>query len=571
MAGDKDDAASKHDTGPDVNSPLYIHASDYPKQMHVNDVLTDNNYADWSQEMMNFLFAKNKVGFIDGTIKKPEKTAMDYMAWMRCDAMVKGWLTTAMEKDIRNTLPVKSGTIYWNVGKESSPKAYELKQILTGTQQGGASVSAYYTKLCGLWDEMQAVLSIPHCTCNGCTCDKIVELKEKERLYEFLMGLDDKFSVIRTQILAMSPVPSLGNAYHLVAEDERQRTISGDKKPATESAAFRTFTHGRKEGNSNHQRHRPTIKDNKCSEVVEHYTFCGKDGHHREGCFKRVGYPDWWPGNKKRDESKPKAACIETNTSPVPGLTNEQYETFLKHFAGSGKRTKDDPTPMAFMAGKTDFDDDWVVDSGSTEHITHNVEILENRVQTRNEDPVVIPNGDSIPVEGKGECTLSGGAKIKGVLHIPKFTCNLLSVSRLSKDLQSVIMFFPDFCVMQKLHTRRLIGVGECRRGLYRMGMFGTKKKALMTTTDLCDSCSRAKHTRLPFQNSEIKTIDCFELLYCDVWGKYRSPSFSGAYYFLTIVDDFSRGVWVFLLKHKHEASKCLINFYNLIKTQFGK
>ena len=60
-------------SAPDSNSPYYIHASDYPTQMHVNDVLTDNNYGDWSQEMMNFLFAKNKVGFIDGTIKKPEK------------------------------------------------------------------------------------------------------------------------------------------------------------------------------------------------------------------------------------------------------------------------------------------------------------------------------------------------------------------------------------------------------------------------------------------------------------------------------------------------------------------
>ena len=113
----------------------------------------------------------------------------------------------------------------------------------------------------------------------------MVELKEKERLYKFLMGLDDKFSVIRTQILAMSPVPSLGKAYHLVPEDERQRTISGDKKPAAESAAFRTFTHGRKEGNSNQQRDRPAVKD-KRSEVVEHCTFHGKDGHNREGCFK---------------------------------------------------------------------------------------------------------------------------------------------------------------------------------------------------------------------------------------------------------------------------------------------
>ncbi|PWA69970.1 reverse transcriptase, RNA-dependent DNA polymerase, Gag-polypeptide of LTR copia-type [Artemisia annua] len=135
--------------------------------MHANDTLTYNNYADWSQEMMNFLFAKNKFGFIDESIKKHLKTVGDYMLWMRYDAMVKGWLTTPMEKDIRNILKYK----------ESFPRAYKLKQILTGTQQAGTSVSAYYTKLRGLC----------------CTCDikkMMVDLREKERLYEFLIGFD---------------------------------------------------------------------------------------------------------------------------------------------------------------------------------------------------------------------------------------------------------------------------------------------------------------------------------------------------------------------------------------------
>lgn len=52
----------------------------------------------------------------------------------------------------------------------------------------------------------------------------------------------------------------------------------------------------------------------------------------------------------------------------------------------------------------------------------------------------------------------------------------------------------------------------------------------------------KAKHTRLPFSNSDIKTNDCFELLHCDIWGEYRTPSFTRASYFLTIVDDFLVG-----------------------------
>ncbi|KAL6572979.1 hypothetical protein OROHE_002455 [Orobanche hederae] len=276
----------KSEGGQDVNSPLYIHPSDYPKQLHVNETLTDNNYADWSMEMMNFLFAKNKVGFIDGSIKKPEKDAADYMPWMRCDAMVKGWLTTAMEKEIRNSVKyANTASEIWNdlkerFGKESAPRAYELKQNLTMTHQNGTTVSVYYTKLRSLWDEIESALPVPRCSCNKCTCDvgkQIRELKEKERLYEFLMGLDNHFTVIRTQILAMNPIPSLGNAYHLVAEDERQRAISAEKKPSSEAAAFKASVPVRREGNQNQKRDKQVHKDNKRVEVVEHCTFCGKD------------------------------------------------------------------------------------------------------------------------------------------------------------------------------------------------------------------------------------------------------------------------------------------------------
>lgn len=124
----------------DHNSPLYIHASDYPRQMHVNDALNDNNYIDWSQEMMNFLFAKNKTGFVDGSIKKPEQDSPTYMAWMRCDAMIKGWLNTAMEKEIRVSVKYAStaeeiwSDLQERFGKESAPRAYELKQSLTTTK-----------------------------------------------------------------------------------------------------------------------------------------------------------------------------------------------------------------------------------------------------------------------------------------------------------------------------------------------------------------------------------------------------------------------------------------------------
>ena len=43
------------------------------------------------------------------------------------------------------------------------------------------------------------------------------------------------------------------------------------------------------------------------------------------------------------------------------------------------------------------------------------------------------------------------------------------------------------------------------------------------------------------------------------------------AFYFLTIVDDYSRAVWVYLLADKWEVSKMLHNFFALLKRQFHK
>nr|KAJ0186966.1 hypothetical protein LSAT_V11C900490750 [Lactuca sativa] len=94
--------------------------------------------------------------------------------------MVKNRLTTTMEKEIRTNLRER-------FEKESAPRAYELKNQLIDKHQDGTSILS--------------VFPTPQCTCNRCTCDiekRLVEHQEKENLYEFLIGLDDEFLVIKT-------------------------------------------------------------------------------------------------------------------------------------------------------------------------------------------------------------------------------------------------------------------------------------------------------------------------------------------------------------------------------------
>lgn len=84
-----------------------------------------------------------------------------------------------------------------------------------------------------------------------------------------------------------------------------------------------------------------------------------------------------------------------------------------------------------------------------------------------------------------------------------------------------------------------------------------------------CDVCPLAKQTRKPFGISSIKTTKPFSLIHCDIWGPHKIASLSCARYFLTVVDDYSRFTWLFLMNHKSETQNLLKSFFTFVQTQF--
>lgn len=54
-----------------------------------------------------------------------------------------------------------------------------------------------------------------------------------------------------------------------------------------------------------------------------------------------------------------------------------------------------------------------------------------------------------------------------------------------------------------------------------------------------------------------------------DIWGPYSTPTMTGATYFFTIVDDFTRATWTYLMAYKSQAIPILEKFLHLIQNQF--
>ena len=58
-------------------------------------------------------------------------------------------------------------------------------------------------------------------------------------------------------------------------------------------------------------------------------------------------------------------------------------------------------------------------------------------------------------------------------------------------------------------------------------------------------------------------------MLHVDLWAAYSFPIDDGCNYFLTIVDDYTRFTWVYLMRYKSQSLSFLQHLKNYIKNNF--
>ncbi|XP_061999339.1 uncharacterized protein LOC133716679 [Rosa rugosa] len=149
-------------TKSDLSNPFFTHHSDHPGLVLVSKPLNGDNYAGWKKAMTLALNSKNKLGFVNGTIKAPseETDPEGYATWSRCNDMFHSWIINTIDSEITDSV------IYYPTAHEvwedlrerffqgSAPRIFEIQREIACLRQEQLSVSAYYTKLKGLWDEL---------------------------------------------------------------------------------------------------------------------------------------------------------------------------------------------------------------------------------------------------------------------------------------------------------------------------------------------------------------------------------------------------------------------------------
>ena len=104
----------------------------------------------------------------------------------------------------------------------------------------------------------------------------------------------------------------------------------------------------------------------------------------------------------------------------------------------------------------------WIIDSDATDHITSPSKLLHEN-KNCSLLPVLLPSGEKANIVAKGSLPLNSIYYLHDVLSVPTFKVDLISVSRLTRGLSCSVTFFPYWCILQDLGTRRTIGLGKQR------------------------------------------------------------------------------------------------------------
>lgn len=88
----------------DHTSPYFIASSDNPNSVLVTFVFNGVGFNSWKRSMMISLAAKNKIGFIDGSITKPSDSNPSFSNWFRVNSMVINWILNSLHKNIADSV-----------------------------------------------------------------------------------------------------------------------------------------------------------------------------------------------------------------------------------------------------------------------------------------------------------------------------------------------------------------------------------------------------------------------------------------------------------------------------------
>ncbi len=88
------------------------------------------------------------------------------------------------------------------------------------------------------------------------------------------------------------------------------------------------------------------------------------------------------------------------------------------------------------------------MDNGASEQMICSKESLCKSQRAKGLTIVKLPNGNDLTIDSSGSVKLMSHIELHDALFVPNFTCNLISVSKITQQFNCLVNFFPTFYVI---------------------------------------------------------------------------------------------------------------------------
>ncbi|WVZ61109.1 hypothetical protein U9M48_011031 [Paspalum notatum var. saurae] len=221
-------------------------------------------------------------------------------------------------------------------------------------------------------------------------------------------------------------------------------------------------------------------------------------------------------------------------------------------------------------------------------------------------------DGSVIGIEGRGTVLFNRKSgkhqALTGVYHIPRLTTNIISLGQLEEDGFKILLE-SGFLRIWDRRRRLLAKVPRAANRLYQLTLDITQPVCLAAqgtnaawrwharyghlnfralrelahqemvkglpqldhVDQVCDSCLAGKQRRLPFpRKAKYRAQNKLELVHGDIYGPVTPMTPSGNKFFLLLVDDLSRFMWLILLGSKDQAAAAIMRFKRRAEAEAG-
>uniref|UniRef100_A0A803LV14 Integrase catalytic domain-containing protein n=1 Tax=Chenopodium quinoa TaxID=63459 RepID=A0A803LV14_CHEQI len=488
------------------------------QSVRISEKLNYTNYTKWCKLMQIAIGGRGRLDHITGnplTSDNPE-----YAQWAQRDSIVFSWIIENIDGDLVNQfLDYKTSRDLWkgietllSSGRDEL-QIYDLNLKAASIKQGRDTIEMYFSKLNILWKEIDRRMP------NPMKCSEDITLFnsfiQRQRLYQFLAGIDNSLDKEKRDLLYLDPLPTLDAAYATIRREIARRGImTGDSSSGQSPSEIGSGLVAQNRSEKSSRLEDKTML--KCSH-------CGGTKHTKSGCFKLIGYPEWW------DELRQRKAAAKATGNRTGGKANfVASEREINGDDGSSPTTKNTP-------GKS---------TGTGINLIANFhgEAMKEKGKVTEEDERKLRRDG-----------LLGGTERGGLYFLDEATQHGNALLAHGSPEYQLWMW----------HRR----LGHPSVG-YLKRLFPSFKNIDVTLD--CESCALAKSHKHTYSPSLTHAIKPFMLIHSDVWGPAPEFAIHNFSYFVLFVDDCTRMSWVYFLKHKSEVFDVFVKYYNMIRTQFN-